>query len=166
MLAVVTLSVWWPSFMRSAVVWVRPIAGHRPETMAVAHAVLVNFMRLIPTRTLIPNDLSALHDEGHARHLGDIRERIARNGDNVGELALLDGADVGRPSDEIRGDRRGRAQRLHRCHPPLHQIGELILLRAVRERPGAAAERQHAAGRQRLLDALLHEAQAAVTEPA
>jgi hypothetical protein len=40
---------------------------------------------------LVPNDLSALRDEGHARHLGDIRERIAGDRDNVGELALLDG---------------------------------------------------------------------------
>src|SRR5262249_43227508 len=151
MLAVVTLSVWWPSLMRSAVVWVRPIAGHRPETMAVPPAFLAYFMRLTPTRTIIPNDLSALNDEGRARHLGDIRVRIACNRDNLGELPLLDGADVGRPSDEIRGDRRGRAQRLHRCHPPLHEIGELILLRAVRDRPGAAPERQHDAGRQRVL---------------
>jgi hypothetical protein len=57
------------------------------------------------------------------------------------------------------------ADRLHRRHAPFDEVGELILLRAVRKRTGAAAERQHDAGRQRLLEALLHEHPAAVAEP-
>ena len=57
---------------------------------------------------LLPNNFSTLHDKGHSRHLRDIRQRIAGDGDDVGELALLDRSDVGRPPDEIRRDgRRG-----------------------------------------------------------
>ena len=37
-------------------------------------------------------DRSALHHEGHVLQRGDVGERVALHGDEVGELALLDRA--------------------------------------------------------------------------
>ena len=81
-------------------------------------------------------------------------ERIAADGDDVGELAFLEAADAIRPAvveDAGRGQKR-RLQRLRRRHAPFHEVRELIGLLAVRIPlgDGAAAERRRDARREQL----------------
>ena len=47
---------------------------------------------------IVPEDFSALHHKLHPLRFADIGERIAGNGDNVGKLALRNGADIVLPS--------------------------------------------------------------------
>src|SRR6267142_3590478 len=48
-------------------------------------------------RQVVLHDHAALHHELDALHLRDVRERIARHGDDVAELALLEASDAVRP---------------------------------------------------------------------
>src|SRR5712692_2685209 len=47
---------------------------------------------------IVPEDFSALHHKFHVLRLADIGQRIARNGDDVGELTLRNGPDIVPPS--------------------------------------------------------------------
>src|SRR5580704_8675849 len=51
------------------------------------------------TAKVVAEHLPALHDELHALELGDIVRRIAGDGDEIGILAFLDGADPVAPAD-------------------------------------------------------------------
>src|ERR1051326_708686 len=69
---------------------------------------------------LISHDHAAFHHELHTFHLGNIRERISRDRDNVGELAFLDAADLAFPAiiQHARGGQISCLKRLHRAHTP------------------------------------------------
>ena len=76
----------------------------------------------------------------------DVGERVARDGDQVGELAGLDRADPVLPAEQLGGVGGRGLDRLHRRHALLHHVGELLRVVAVREDAAVGAER-HAGAR-------------------
>src|SRR5215469_5777200 len=82
---------------------------------------------------IVPDDHPTLHHEAHSLHLGNIREWISRNRDDVCELALLNGADVLLDTVIQHVGRVDvcRLQRLCRRQSPLHEPGELVCLLAM-----------------------------------
>src|SRR5882672_11652625 len=52
----------------------------------------------LATRQLVAHHHAALHHELHAFHLAQVRDRVAGHRNDVGELALFDGADVVLPA--------------------------------------------------------------------
>src|SRR6266702_5687722 len=87
---------------------------------------------LVPAE-IVPDDHAALHHKAHALHFGDVRERISRNSDDVGEFAFLDAADLLLDAviQHVGGVHIRGLQGLHRFQSPLRVIGELVGLLAV-----------------------------------
>jgi hypothetical protein len=55
--------------------------------------------RILPSeRQLVSHDQAAFHHEPDSFHFGDILERIAGDGDDVGELAFFDRSDLAFPA--------------------------------------------------------------------
>src|SRR4029077_993693 len=106
-----------------------------------------------PTRALpaargppVRADRAALHHQLDARGIQqqrDIVEGIARDQHQVGEAALLHGADLALEPETCRGPLGCRAQRLHRAEPGLDQVLELerVLRVPVPARVGARRDR-------------------------
>ena len=106
-------------------------------------------------------------------HLGDVLQGIPGHGDEVGVLALFDGAHAVLHADDRRIDRRRHSQRVDRGRSPLDEDREHLGLHAVRtvaglvehaswRRRGAAPETKPNTGGQHFLPGLLHQAPAAV----
>ena len=55
----------------------------------------------MPIFYVVADDFSALHHKLDALELGDVYERVARDGDQVGVLALVDGSDLILPSQHL-----------------------------------------------------------------
>src|SRR5207237_2206864 len=99
----------------------------------------LNILRLLLPASLagrsiqiIAQDLSTLHYEFHALKLGDISQGIATDGDEVGELAAFDGADVGLPAHHLRVHNGRSPDNLRGSHTELDHVFELSHLCAVR----------------------------------
>ena len=52
-------------------------------------------------RHIVFDDFSALHHESDALKFGDVGQRVAGNGDQIGILTLFDGSDPVRPSHHL-----------------------------------------------------------------
>src|SRR5215470_16886813 len=79
--------------------WHLPLEGEvalRKAILPTLHGTLLG-PRQRARRHFVTDHHAALHDELHALHLADIGERISRHGDDVGELAAVDAADLARP---------------------------------------------------------------------
>jgi hypothetical protein len=63
-------------------------------------------------RQFVADNLAALHDEFHPLKLGDVLERIAGNGREIGEFALLDRTDAVLPAQRFRVDDGSALERL------------------------------------------------------
>src|SRR5258706_4890915 len=115
---------------------------------------------------LVSHDQAAFHHEPDAFHFGDVLERVSGYGDDVGELAFLNGPDLAsRAVVQHSGGRQiRRLQGLRRGHAPFHEVSELVGLPAVRDGGGgrAASEHDRDAGGERALEGLLHELEARV----
>src|SRR5215470_17893640 len=59
-------------------------------------------------------DDAGLHHELYAQQFGNVLERIARDGDEVGPLPCFDGAQLIRPAEQFRGDACSGLDGLHR----------------------------------------------------
>src|SRR5215510_1901438 len=118
------------------------------------------------TTELVAHHQSALHHELHLAHQAEVCQRIAWHRDDVGELALLDRADVLFPVvvQHARRWQIGGLQGLRRAQAPLGVIFELASLLAVRDRNrgGAAAEYDRDAGGHRTPHRLLQELEAGI----
>ena len=71
------------------------------------------------------HDLAADHHELHALERLHVVERIAGDGDEVRELAALDGSEAVVPAQELRADARAGLDRLHRREAGLDEDGHL-----------------------------------------
>src|SRR6266850_8408284 len=91
---------------------------------------------------IVPENHPALHHKFDSFHLGDVRERVYKDGNNVGEPAFFHVADLVSKIvvQALGGNARGRLQSLRRGHSPFHINGELIGLHAVSNGVRAAAE--------------------------
>src|SRR5271165_4178907 len=69
-------------------------------------------------------DRAAFHHELHVLKHAHVGERIAVDGDDVGEAAWPDAADVLLVADEIGGGTGGRDDRVHRLHARAHHERE------------------------------------------
>ena len=76
-------------------------------------------------------DHARLHDERHFRHELDVGQRVAGHGDEVGELARLDGAEVLLNPEELRPLECGGLDGLHGGHAGLDHIAEFLRVLAV-----------------------------------
>src|SRR3954468_15309158 len=79
-----------------------------------------------------------LHHERHALHRGDVGQRVAGDGDDVGELLGLEGADAVGHVEEVGCGAGGGLDGLHGGHAELRLVSEL--LRLVDGLPGEAAD--------------------------
>src|ERR1700754_5206590 len=75
-------------------------------------------------------DLTALHYKADVPCNGDVSQRIAGYGDDVGEVALGDGAEIGLV-DQIGADGGGRAQHRRRRHTPIDKRDKFVGVLAV-----------------------------------
>src|SRR5262249_43428066 len=96
-------------------------------------------------REVVTHDYSALHDEFDALHLCNVVERIARYRNDVGESALLNGADLILPVVIQHVGRRqiSGLQCLDRSHTPFCVIAELIGLFSVRDSGRCRSTSEH-----------------------
>src|SRR5882672_2336608 len=85
--------------------------------------------------TLVLEDLAALHYEPDVLETGDVLQRIAVDGDEVGEAAGGDLAEVPGLSQERGAHRGGALDGLHRAHAVADHVAELLGLAL---RPGEA----------------------------
>ena len=76
-------------------------------------------------------DDAAFHDEGDLLNGGDVGERIAGDGDDVGEIAGLKSADLILPAEEFRAVEHVRLEGGERRHAVLDHEDEFACLRAV-----------------------------------
>src|SRR6516165_8840651 len=84
----------------------------------------VNLIRPSMRQKLIANDLPALHYESDAFEFANISDRIAGNGDDVGEFSAFDGAHAVLPAQHFCSGRRDRANHVERGHSSLMQSGK------------------------------------------
>ena len=90
---------------------------------------------------------------------GHVLQRIALHRHQVGVQARLDRADAVAPAEQVGGVPGGGLDRLHRRHAPLHHVGELLAVPAVRIHAGIGGEGHLLAGLHRLAEVLaLHAA--------
>src|ERR1700722_10160328 len=86
----------------------------------------------MPIFYVVPNDFSALHHKLDALEFGDVSERVARDGDQVGVLALVDGSDLILPSQRLGVDCSCGLDGARGTHTSaLHQRFKVEGLRAV-----------------------------------
>src|SRR5947209_13938351 len=85
-------------------------------------------------------DLPVLHDKADIERDADVLGGIARHGDDVGEVAGCETAQLVVGLDQFGGHHGGGPDRLHRGHAPVHQCNEFFGVLAVRysRRVGAA----------------------------
>src|SRR5690242_15723284 len=69
------------------------LANYTPHRLILRSAVLQG--------EIVLDDLAALHHEFHPLQFGDIRQRIARDGDEIGELAFLHRANLVLPAEGL-----------------------------------------------------------------
>src|SRR5262245_21317116 len=88
---------------------------------------------------VMSEDLTVLHYKVDLLCNGNIGQRITRNGDDVGEVALGDAAEVGLV-DQVRCDDGGRAE--HRCgwHAPFDERHQFVGVPAVWDRRSVGAD--------------------------
>src|SRR5579883_1957960 len=67
-------------------------------------------------RQLVADDPAALHDEPDALQLGNIRERVAGDRDDIGIFALFDRSDVILPAERLGVDDSGGLDRARGAH--------------------------------------------------
>src|SRR5207249_7484461 len=85
-------------------------------------------------RSLVPDDLAALHHKFHALKFGDIRQGIAGNGDEVRVFAFLDGTDAIGPAQNLSINNGARLNGLSGRYTSVLDEGlEFERLRAVRK---------------------------------
>src|SRR6267143_4008833 len=90
---------------------------------------------------LVLEDLAALHHEPHVLEPADVLQRIAVGGDEVGEAARGDLAEVPGLSQERGGHRGGALDRLHGGHAVPDHVAELFrLVLRPSEAPSVGAE--------------------------
>src|SRR5579864_1483321 len=71
---------------------------------------------------IISDHLSILHDEPDPLELGDVRDRIAGNGNEVRKFSRLNGTDAVLPAQHFRGAGRNRPNHVERRHSGSMQI--------------------------------------------
>ncbi len=91
-------------------------------------------------------DDAAFHDECDFLQDADVRQRVAGNRDDVGEVAGLQRADLPLPAEQLGAVQRAGLKRGQRRHAVLHHQRELAGLRAVGKRPDVGAHRDGNAG--------------------
>src|SRR4029450_1836526 len=84
-------------------------------------------------------DLPVLHDEAHVLGGGDVGGGVAGDGDDVGEVAGCDLAEVVAAVDELGAGDGGGLQRLHGGHPAVDHGPELLGVVAVGDGGGVGA---------------------------
>src|SRR6266567_1706769 len=83
-------------------------------------------------RQIIADDFAALHDEFHPLKFGDVLERVAGNGSEIGEFALLDRTDAVLPAQRLGVDDGSALERPCRCEAAgFHQFFEVERLRTM-----------------------------------
>src|SRR5215470_18021127 len=108
----------------------------RDSTISTPRAIRAPF-GLVVVRGLV--DVSVFHDEPHVLGDGDVLCRVAGDGDDVGEVALPQLAELTVQLDEFRAGDRRRPQGLYRRHSAGHQRGQFPGVVAVRDRGGVGA---------------------------
>src|SRR5258706_12593581 len=89
----------------------------------------------------LPVDDAVLHHERYAGHHRDVAHRVARHGDDVGELSGLDGAQAIGQAHHGGAVQGGGADRLQRRHAAFHHVLEFLRVVAVRGPALVGAER-------------------------
>ena len=97
------------------------------------------FLRLFGGE-VVASDGAGFHDEFHGLQDVDVGERVAGDGDEVGEVAGFEGADFVSPAKEICGVDCGGLDSVERLHAPLGHFGELLGVVAVRIDTSVGAE--------------------------
>src|SRR5215212_6916564 len=107
----------------------------------------------ISTRSsvLVDIDLAAFHYKTYVLCNADVQQRITGHGDDVGEVALGESAEVGFV-DQISGDDGGRSQDGRCGHAPVDERDELVGVFAVRDRGRIGADSDFHTGLVRGLD--------------
>src|SRR5438046_634055 len=77
-----------------------------------------------PLRPLV--DLSILHHERNPLHGRDVLQRVARDGDDVGQFARLDRSDLVPHVEQLRGVACGGLDGLHRGHAEASLVFEFL----------------------------------------
>src|SRR5439155_7947461 len=85
---------------------------------------------------VVPNDLSALHDQRNPQHFSDVSQGIAGDGDQISDLALFDRAETILLVDDGGIDRGSHLQGERRGGAPLDENREHFGLHAVRALAG------------------------------
>src|ERR1700682_5161606 len=101
-------------------------------TAYFARSCWISTMSSVLVGLVISEDLTSLHYKIHVLCNADVQEWIARDGDDVRQIALGDAAEIGFV-DQIGCDNCGRPQ--HGCsrHAPIHKGYELVGILAVRD---------------------------------
>src|SRR5690348_107468 len=93
---------------------------------------------------------AGLHHEVDLLHQRNVVQRIARHRDDIGVFSRRDAAEVILMLQQRRGVRGSGLDHIHRRHPRLHHVHELLGVLAVRIDAGVGAERDLDAGLVRL----------------
>src|SRR6266704_1084807 len=96
---------------------------------------------------VVTDHLPTLHYEFYPFEFRNVFQRVAGNGDDIGELPFLDRADSVLPSHHLRCDRSCGLDGLCRGHTILDQIGELCGLRPMGKRSHSGSKRNFQASR-------------------
>ena len=83
---------------------------------------------------------AALHHEHRVLQQGNVFERVAIHGDDVGKIALLQRANAVSPAKQISGIDGGGLDGLKRRHSNLYIHGEFMRVQAMRINRGIGAE--------------------------
>src|SRR5215469_5366297 len=84
-------------------------------------------------------NVAGFHDESHVLGDADVPRGVARDGDDVGEVARPQLAELTVQLDEFRAGDRCRLQGLYRGHAACHQRGQFPGVVAVRDGGGVGA---------------------------
>src|SRR5580704_28237 len=87
-----------------------------------------------PARHLFPNDDAAFHHERDFLQDADVGQWVAGNRDNVGQVAVLECANLAFPAKELRCVDGAGLNGCQRRQSVLHHEREFTRLRAMRER--------------------------------
>src|SRR5437867_2851785 len=121
-------------------------SGYRPAAESLGNSSTCG--RALPGG-IVPDHAPALHDEVRPLEQAHVLERVARAGDQVRVVTLLDCADAIGPAQQLRGDGRGRPDRIERSHPILDHVAELAGVLAVRVDAAVGPEGHPAPGAER-----------------
>ena len=122
----------------------------RARTGAGVHSTTVAFIRgeVSQDAESLLVDHAAFHHERDLLQYADVRERVSRHCDDVGEIARLQRADLSLPAEQLRAVQRAGLDRGERRHPVLHHEREFAGLRAVRKRSYVGAHGDGNTGRE------------------